>query len=109
MVLLCSKTFFLQCRRPRSGFREGPLFSSAHLKKRIVDIFFIDFTFWACIMGKMGRTSYYVETPIYMMKMLRGKRTFYAGFVLQFVMWIVKWIAGTLQLHMLNINLFYAA
>ncbi|KAB8082425.1 hypothetical protein EE612_004302, partial [Oryza sativa] len=74
------------------GFREEPFSTTAHVKNRIADIVFMDLIFWACIIGKTSQTSDYFETPLYMVEMLHGKRIFYSGFVLQFVMWTFKWI-----------------
>uniref|UniRef100_A0A0D9UW15 Protein kinase domain-containing protein n=1 Tax=Leersia perrieri TaxID=77586 RepID=A0A0D9UW15_9ORYZ len=78
------------------GFRKEPFPSTISTQQHIVDIIFSDFTFWACIIGKMGRTSAFVETEYYMMEMLQGERRFYAGFVIQFVMWILKFVLAPL-------------
>ncbi|BAS70048.1 LEAF RUST 10 DISEASE-RESISTANCEUS RECEPTOR-LIKE PROTEIN KINASE-like 2.4 isoform X1 [Oryza sativa Japonica Group] len=73
------------------GFHEEPL-SNQTIKDQIVDILFIDFSFWSCIIGGVGMKDYF-DMPQYMMGMLRGKIEFYGGFIVQFALFVFKWIA----------------
>lgn len=79
--------------RPCRGFHEEPL-SNQTIKDQIVDMLFIDFSFWSCIIRGVGMKDYF-DMPQYMMGMLRGKIEFYGGFIVQFALFVFKWVAGT--------------